>query len=536
MIDGLTYFYRDNNIEKKADIAEQLGNFGLGLLRIGFGKTVYVKKNSPDSIEYTEYVHSTAHRIAAIALFVLAFPLTIPLALLGRVGLGVSKSYGRMFYAYLHLQPKQAAAIKIQKIVRGYQARKAFLSRDHYPQYRSVCSKITTQPASTPTATGGRTTVYLPPEMGEIVLKDSGRRPAIKRFQQMQEVRSILQAQHSSHLIIPKANLYTHFLVEQRLPINVDSYCNMALYLGEPKLFDAAVRELTRLFSKMFLADIVGHQLLPLGHLPGVGDYVRYDNIPLFIVEKDGTRQGCVGLIDLEHMEGSPNPKGLATLARIFPLHVDLIAQEARKLHMGVDDVALRAAAERGRIYLKLGYTDHLEWLKQKGAPYPFTVGPERKEELIRLLEKEVLTLNQGINGLYARKRYLNYYPPKNFIVGNPAEVAKELAEKSVPAILKSLEEILERQYQNISMQEMSDPQLVRQRSVVVKRTELSEQVESLIKNSQIKFESLSNMCRKEVAEQLAHVVVEELVKGGEMYYFDPAYYSGGHDLCWLRY
>lgn len=39
-----------------------------------------------------------------------------------------------------------------------------------------------------------------------------------------------------------------------------------------------------------------------------------------------------------------------------------------------------------------------------------------------------------------------------------------------------------------------------------------------------------------DVSEQLTHAVLEELVRGGELYSYDPAYYTGGHNLCWIRF
>ncbi len=99
----------------------------------------------------------------------------------------------------------------------------------------------------------------------------------------MQEVRSILGSQKSSHLIIPEANLCEDVLVEKRLPINVDSYANMELYLSNSKLFDEPVRELTRLFSRIHIRGLVTQERDPLGHIDGVEDFVCYDNLPFQI-------------------------------------------------------------------------------------------------------------------------------------------------------------------------------------------------------------------------------------------------------------
>ncbi|MCP5506293.1 MAG: IQ calmodulin-binding motif-containing protein [Chlamydiales bacterium] len=391
----LITFTRDSNLETNADLGEKIGNFGLGLLRVGFGKTITVEKISggADKITFTEKAYSTSAKVAAVALFILAFPVTIPLSGIGYIGTACSKSHEQIFNTYaqniqsvpnqingnIHQQnaipvihpntPKDKAAATIQKHFRGYLARKPHLPSNLYPQYRVQCEKVKgPESHSIPQADGGKTTVYLPQEMPGVVLKSSGRKDAITRFHQMQEIRSILNSQNSSHLIIPKANLCKEFLVEERLPINVDSYHNMGLYLSQPELFDEAVRELTRLFSRVYLSDLVSYQLNPLGHIAGVEDFVRYDNLPMYVVEENGKKKGKIGLIDLEHMQKDPNSQDLETLVRIFPLHLNVIKNEANKLNMKVNKGSLDASAEMGRKYLQVGFIDHLNWLKQKGV------------------------------------------------------------------------------------------------------------------------------------------------------------------------
>ena len=153
-------------------------------------------------------------------------------------GCPVCSGFGRVV---TQLSKDEAATI-IQKNIRGYFARKPYLPSNLNPQYRAQCNRATgCDSVSMPQAQGGRTRVYLPQELPMVVLKDSGRKEAITRFHQMQEVRSILNSQKSSHLIIPKARLCQNFIVEQRLPINADSYHNMWLYLSQSQLFDDAV-------------------------------------------------------------------------------------------------------------------------------------------------------------------------------------------------------------------------------------------------------------------------------------------------------
>lgn len=115
----LTFFDRSNVVEK-ADVWEQIGNIGLGLLRIGFGKIVTVEKisNYSDKITFTDNVYSTSIRVVAVALFILAFPLTIPLTCIGCIAITFSKSHQEIFSSYI--QP----ALQAEKIPPVLQERK----------------------------------------------------------------------------------------------------------------------------------------------------------------------------------------------------------------------------------------------------------------------------------------------------------------------------------------------------------------------------------------------------------------------------
>ena len=38
------------------------------------------------------------------------------------------------------------------------------------------------------------------------------------------------------------------------------------------------------------------------------------------------------------------------------------------------------------------------------------------------------------------------------------------------------------------------------------------------------------------MAEQLAYIVIKELERGGEIYYYDDNIFKGSHKQCWIRY
>jgi len=444
---------------------------------------------------------------------------------------------------------KNKVAPIIQKYIRGYLARKPYLPLHLYKHYKIECDRVYgSESQSIPKAKGGQTKVYLPIKMPQLVLKHSGQKNARSRFHQMQEVSSILKSQNSKCLIIPKANLCGDFLVEQRLPINVDSYHNMGLYLSDPSAFNDAVRELTRLFSRLYLSDLVSYQLMPLGHIHGVGDFVRYDNLPLYLVEEDGKKVGKIGLIDLEHIEKGPNPRGLETLVRIFPLHLSIIKEEARLIEMTVNDDLLQPFAEMGKKYLQVGYTDFLTWLKETDKTdetfskpsQHFEVGLERTKELNILLKDELLKLNKGTNDFFKEMCYVGD-PQKDFLVEDQEEIAMKLAEEITPLLLNAIKAALEEheaiELSKLKVDEITESQFISLRSPMIKREKIYKKViELLLKSEKAKFKNALAYEVSEIAEQLTYIIMTELAKSGEIFSFDPMYYAEAHKLCWIRY
>jgi hypothetical protein len=438
----------------------------------------------------------------------------------------------------LSQSPENKAATVIQKHFRGYRARKAHLPNGLYKNYAVQYQKIDTL---TPKAKQGNTRVYLPKEMPQIVFKQSGRENGIKRFHQMQFVRSILASQKSTHLIIPKANLFNDYLVEERLPINTDSFYNMEIYLSKPHLFDQAVREMTGLFSKIYLSDLLGYRA-PIGNIPNGEGSVRYDNIPLYLVEKNGKKEGKIGLIDLEHLESTPRRgSGLQTLVKIFPLHLDLIKKEATQLNIEFKEELLNQAANNGKTFLKVAFEDHIKWLKEKGVSTdtvfePFELSLERTEHLKTLVKNELMRLNQGINPIFSKKGIAGL-PQKDFFIGDSETLSQELAEKITPLILNNIKKTLQDNRKNFQNEEMKDLNLVNARSIVCHRASFYEEVKPFFsENEQIVFKEFSFFEIQDISEQLTLVIAEELVKGGELFAFDPAFYTQGHNLCWIRY
>lgn len=95
----LVHFDRNNTVSEPVDLGEKIGNFGLGLLCIGFGKTVEVSKlgNSGNQISYKEKIYSVIQRVGAIALSIISFPVIV----IGYIGFKYSTSHQNMLNNYL---------------------------------------------------------------------------------------------------------------------------------------------------------------------------------------------------------------------------------------------------------------------------------------------------------------------------------------------------------------------------------------------------------------------------------------------------
>lgn len=88
----LTNVERKGEFNFRCDIGEKVAEFGLGLLRIGFGKTVSIEKISSGQPFINEKMYTSFQKVVAVALFLLAFPITLLLAGIGCIGAHFSKS------------------------------------------------------------------------------------------------------------------------------------------------------------------------------------------------------------------------------------------------------------------------------------------------------------------------------------------------------------------------------------------------------------------------------------------------------------
>jgi hypothetical protein len=555
MLDRLLLSFSNSVDGIPGDMGQKLGHIGLGLLQIGFGKTIQVT-NAPNKTLFENTNYSFAKRIVTIALFIFAYKVTVPLALIGLAGRACSISHALTYNRYL--ENREVAATKFQKIVRGYQARKnyntlknekaattiqqllqAYKSRQKLlsKKYGAQIKKI----SEAPQASGGKTAVYLPPEMPEVVFKASGRRAAIDRLYQMKAMQSVLDEQKCTHLVVPKANLYRNFLVEDRLPIKPDDYHNMALYLSQPKLFDEAVRELTRVFSKVTIYDLTkahGSSSHPHNHLDCKFGSIRYDNLPLYVVEENGTQVGKFGLIDLESLREGGGSGNLRDLAQMFPYHLEVIKQEARRLNMEFVDSELDGIAEEGKIFFKLAYQDYSQWIQRKGnsaSSSPLQIGPEQIAVFTNIVERELLNLIQGRVTIKSDKTgdLLRDFP-----ITDPEQTVKELARAYTEVVINNLNRVISNTYkwdlEGRDPTNLTETELLELRSPLLFQSDIfGTAIQILYEHPNIGDSSLKTRGQaQEIAGHLLEVITAKLEQSGQCFSCRHIY----QNTYWIRY
>ncbi|USE37207.1 DUF4116 domain-containing protein [Endozoicomonas sp. SCSIO W0465] len=425
-------------------------------------------------------------------------------------------------------------------------------SESFLAEIKILCDKSTVK--DIPKAEGGTKPVYLPESCPQIVLKHINKINAQARLDQKQKVREVLSQLECSHLVVPKAIACNDFLVEERLPINIDIYHNLRCYLSEPELFDEPVREMVRLSSKFFMQNILtGIPFsLKFRYLDGVRYYPKYENLPLYSVKENGLKQGRIGLIDLEaffHEESSGQT--LPYLARIFPLHEDIIRDEADRLGLPYDEDELSMAFSQGNKCLKAGYSDHADWLKSKGITseymnWSFDISQKSSDGLNNIIQQELILMNQGKSVVYTRNVIEN--PRGGFLTGEAISSAKMLTDKIAPMIIANLKQVMsEYIYQNTSgkiFTDITEDQMIFLRSPIAKISRYYQGIEDVLDSSpcfhlnNIKSGELSS-----IAEQLTHSALSHLVTCKEILYYSQKvydgiekYYSPYSKRCWLGY
>jgi hypothetical protein len=251
-----------------------------------------------------------------------------------------------------------------------------------------------------PRATSGKTPVYLPKNLS-VVLKHSGFSKSKARLEQMMQARAICEKNGYQCLVIPEADVYKDFIVEQRLPIvSYSLKRQVGLYIEQSERFTCAVKELTGFLCQSSLFDIVGGSD-PYGMSPStrVG---RYDNINLYLEEG----RGKIGLIDLERF----NPVRYQfqeewcffickDAVRLFPNHLDAILEVAKEFDPNIEQYCEALVRERDQVLecFKGIYFNHLAFALEKGismlTPSEIRkIAPEIREEIERAVIEKMQT------------------------------------------------------------------------------------------------------------------------------------------------
>lgn len=452
---------------------------------------------------------------------------------------------------YPLLKPKMdphAAAMILQKFTRRQRIERNYLPKDCYQKYAAWIDTLfpddTFVPSRyVPKATNAQNDVYFPEELPDLVIKDlRSSEKAIRRWHEMRDVRDVVEAQGSFHLKIPRADVYGRFLIEEYLPIDSDISYHMSLYMENPSLFDDAVRELTRLCSKFHIPDLlnVGHPRAWIRHQGEPVYDFRSDNLSPFLVQTpDGKKKGMLSLHDLENVvkvDDRLHRPSVNDLVRIYPYHLEIIKEEAKMLKIPYDEKSLQDWSEKGKTYLQVGYVDHFRWLKSKGislatAASPFSVRPERMIALTQVIEEELIKLNEGINDYLKRiRRPQGYEVEKGFLKENQA---KELAPLMCQQIVKDLKEQLEEKVKKLARKFAPESDMVTMRSPVFLRFDLYCGLIGIL-HEQAPFSTPYSEAYNFPCEQLLRVIMQELVNGGELFYWDP---DGDprFDSCWVR-
>ncbi|MDA1197324.1 MAG: hypothetical protein O2779_05170 [Nanoarchaeota archaeon] len=378
------------------------------------------------------------------------------------------------------------------------------------------------------------------------VIKATGRDVQEKRLLQIRKAHELCRKLGCKNLRIPKARGVGEFLVEERLPISDDRSINMGSYVQNKESYTDAIREFTRFMFHTNLTDLVTAGAGTIDHI--VGDCVRYDNLPLTLVEEKGKLVGKINLIDLEFSSlgdleekcGSPKdyfPDRVKDLVRIFPYHLETILEEARKLYLEIDDHTeeISERQKKGVLFLQKGFIDHQQFLEKLEVSKTSVskleeISSEEQVEIFKVFEEELKKLNRGENDYL--KRYGETYSP-GILGDSPQRKIDELKEvfpSIVEAVMASLQASLETKIASNS-QELDPSVMVSIRSLAIKRETLLKILKDQLKHT-LGTELLQ---RKEswvldnLAEPLLCALFNGLIQRGKISGFIPGY--GGHQI-----
>ncbi|MDP1608338.1 MAG: hypothetical protein Q8L98_03375 [Chlamydiales bacterium] len=222
-----------------------------------------------------------------------------------------------------------SAAITIQRACREYldHTQSDRLPFSLFEQATSLMAAVDVR--SFPRASNGRTPVYFPDSLPDIIFKESGHPQNKIRLKKMIQARRLCQENGYQLLKIPTARISGNFLIEERLPIErvLDQKTQIGLYIEHQECFTEAAIELTSFLCQAKVPDLSGQTKDPWQSLCNTS-IPRHDNAVIYL-DKEG--QGHIGLIDLEDFQQMPNTfNACMQCIRFFPYHFEEILSTAK--------------------------------------------------------------------------------------------------------------------------------------------------------------------------------------------------------------
>lgn len=219
---------------------------------------------------------------------------------------------------------------------------------------------------SLPRAPQGNTPVYVPKEL-PVVLKCCGNGIAQCRFSKTMQAVTLCEQNGYKRLIVPKVQVYKHFIIEDKLPVMYSKKANIGLYVENREKFTRTAREFMGILCQASFTDLLGYDSLFSSLVP------RYDNACFLFGTEDGSQVGLVGFLDLEQFTPIAGPRELqsyldaCTIAiYFFPYHLEDILDIVKEYdstilnHREELEKSQKAVLE----YFQRIYLDHAECLK----------------------------------------------------------------------------------------------------------------------------------------------------------------------------